>query len=101
MIRKKISAKLKAQIALEAIKGNETIDSFSQRFGVHPTQIKKWKSELLAHSEKVFSKENKNSVKFSEKTVVALERMVGQQAIEIDFLKKTSRSSEGRKSEND
>ncbi len=64
MIRKKISAKLKAQIALEAIKGNETIDSFSQRFGVHPTQIKKWKSELLAHSEKVFSKENKNSVKF-------------------------------------
>jgi transposase len=87
MKRKKFSAQVKTQVALEAIKNNSTIEELSQRFGVHPTQIKAWKAAFLANAEKIFTK-GKGNEEIDEKHVAELERKVGQQAIEIDFLKK-------------
>ncbi len=93
-MRKKFSAKLKAQVALEAIKNESTIADISQRYGVHPTQINLWKREALAKLEIVFGAPQATGV--DEKYVEALERKAGQLAIEVDFLKKNLNSYHGK-----
>ncbi len=86
MGRKKFSAKMKGQVALEAIKNDATIEELAQRFDIHPTQIKTWKSDLIANAERIFDRKNyKNADK---KFIAELMHKIGQQSIEIDFLKK-------------
>ncbi|MQY72064.1 MAG: transposase [Dehalococcoidia bacterium] len=45
--RRNHSAAFKASIALEAIKGEQTLSELSARFGIHPTQIQQWKKQLV------------------------------------------------------
>ena len=47
MVRKKYSKELKAQIALDAIKGQKTIAELASEYGVHANQISIWKKQLL------------------------------------------------------
>ena len=47
MGRKRYSKELKAQIALDAIKGQKTIAELASEYGVHANQINIWKKQLL------------------------------------------------------
>jgi len=87
MKRRKFSSKMKAQVALEAIKNDSTVEELAQRFNVHPSQVRTWKSDFLINAEKVFIKDGHKG-ECDERHLAQLERKVGQQAIEIDFLKK-------------
>lgn len=44
----------KANVALEAVKGEEIILELASRFGVHPTMIHQWKRALLDGPSGVF-----------------------------------------------
>ena len=44
----------KTRVALDALKGNQTIIELSQ---VHPNQITDWKKQLSEHAVEVFSKD--------------------------------------------
>jgi transposase-like protein len=53
---------------------------------VHPSDLHRWKRELEQHGERAFNGAGK---KRAEETKVAeLERKIGQQTVEIDFLKR-------------
>ena len=41
--RKQHSAKFKAQVAVEAIRGEKTVSQLGSQFKVHPMQIAKWR----------------------------------------------------------
>ena len=41
--RKRYIAEFKAQVALEALKGQKTVNELASTYGVHPTQIAHWK----------------------------------------------------------
>src|SRR5262249_32738010 len=82
------SAKFKAQVALEAIKSEHTIAELVKKYEVNPTQIQRWKADLIAQAEQVFAKGNKETAEIDEKYVEALERKAGKLAVEVDFLKK-------------
>jgi transposase len=88
MQRRRFDAAFKGKVALEAIKEDLTIAELANKYSVGPTQIKVWKTELLKNIESVFEKGNKKAIPDDSGAIAALERKVGQQAIQIDFLKK-------------
>jgi len=45
--RKTYSAELKAKIALEAIKGQRTVNEIAAHYEVHPNQVTNWKKQVL------------------------------------------------------
>jgi transposase-like protein len=73
----------KAKVALEALKGDQTIAELSQRFQVHPNQITEWKKQLLDHAAEVFSK-GKTAALVPD--VKELHAKIGQLSMENDFL---------------
>ena len=59
--RKNHNPVFKAHVALKAIKGEQTVAELSSRFGVHPTQINKWKGSLLEGAAEMFERSQKTT----------------------------------------
>ena len=53
--RKQYSAELKAKLALEAIKGQRTIQEIGSQYRVHPNLVTNWKRQLLDSAAEIFS----------------------------------------------
>ena len=58
--RRNHGAVFKAKVALEAIKGEQTLVELAERFQVHPNQIAEWKKQLLERASEIFDKEKKS-----------------------------------------
>jgi len=43
---RKYSSKFKAEVALEAIKGDKTISQIASEYGIHPQQVRIWRQEF-------------------------------------------------------
>jgi len=81
--RRNHAAGFKAKVALEAIKGEQTLSELSERFQVHPNQITEWKRQLLDRADEVFTRGKKPD---ADGTVKDLHAKIGQLAMENDFL---------------
>lgn len=88
--KKSYTAAEKAKIALEAAKGQSTINEITQRFGVHSTQILRWKKQLLERLPELFSDTQKRKDVEQQNLVEKLYQQIGQLSVERDFLKKKS-----------
>lgn len=86
--RKQHSAEFKAKIALEAIKGQRTINELASAHGIHPTQIVQWKKQLLEESPRLFSSRRGRAEKGEEELKASLYQQIGQLKVELDWLKK-------------
>ena len=53
--RRRFSARFKAKVALEAIKGHETVAELATKHELHPTQIAAWKREAVEKLAEVFN----------------------------------------------
>lgn len=92
MSRKKrvISDGFKAKVALEAIRGEMTVAEMVSKYEVHANQVSLWKKELLAGASSVFSKTKKDpELEEYRKREGQLYKKIGQQDVEIDWLKKS------------
>lgn len=88
--RRKLSAALKAKVALEAIKGHKTINEIASAYEVHPNQVSTWKKKLLDGSTDVFTRANERCEESFEREREKLFSQIGQLKVENDFLKKIS-----------
>jgi transposase-like protein len=88
--RRKFSAEFKAKVAIEAIKERNSIEDLAKKYELHPNQISMWKKEFLAKAALVFSSEDKNNADKTQQDTLLdkLYSQIGQQKVEIDWLKK-------------
>lgn len=57
--RKHFSASQKAQIALEILKEEKTVNQLASEHGVHPNVLYRWKKQALENLPKLFEDETK------------------------------------------
>jgi transposase len=86
--RKKYAASEKAKIALEAIKGEQTLTQITSKYGVHATQINTWKKQALAYLLGAFSEKSKQVTTSYETQLADIYEQIGRLKVENDFLKK-------------
>ena len=83
---RKHSSSFRARVALEALKGEETIAELTNRFEVHPSQIRKWKNSLTEGAAGIFGDDQAHKKKDDASLVAQLYQQIGQLKVERDFL---------------
>lgn len=86
--RKTHSAEFKAKVALEAIRGQKTINEIASEYGVHPVQIGQWKKMAVEELPQVFGKRQAAQTKADEELQAALYEQIGKLQMELAWLKK-------------
>lgn len=69
MKREKITSTLKAKVAIDALKGHQTVNQIAAEFEVHPSLVNAWKKQLLEASVDIFSQGRKQRTESVEKGV--------------------------------
>ena len=90
MKRRKFSSKFKTKVVLEALSGRYTIQELSRKHQIHANQISNWKRQFLDKAETVFDEGADTQADELRKENEKLYKIVGQQKVEIDFLKEAS-----------
>ena len=86
--RKQHSPDFRAKVALEAVKGEETVSELASRFGVHPTMIHQWKRALLEGASGVFERGGRRKPEIDEDQVKELHAKIGELAVANSFLER-------------
>ena len=91
-MRKTYDAAFKAKVAFEAAKGEKTITQIASEFSVHPNQIRLWRKHLIEQLPDLFSGRRPQQEKAREETEAELYQQIGQLKMELEWLKKKSRT---------
>jgi transposase-like protein len=82
----------KARVAIEAIKGDKTLNEIASMYEVHPNQVAQWKKLALENLPEVMADGRSRQARQGQPVdEEKLHQKIGQQAVEIDFLKKKLR----------
>jgi transposase len=84
--RRNHSASFKAKVALEAVKGEQTVSEIAAKHGVHHTLVNEWKRAVVEGATAVFERGPSRSDKQTEVLTDELYKQIGQQKVQIDFL---------------
>jgi transposase len=88
--RKRHSAEFKARVALEAIKGEQTLAEIGAKHGIHLTMVAAWKKAAIEGIAATFSSKTSTAGASSEADLARLHAKIGQLIMERDFLSKAS-----------
>jgi len=59
--RKRYDSDFKARVALEALKGERTIQQIAKEYEVHPVQVSEWKKRMAQGASEVFEGSGRKS----------------------------------------
>ena len=84
--RRGFGAEFKAKVALEALRGDKTIQEISAKHKVHPNQVSTWKRQAVDGLGTVFSNGVDRARRDHESEVRDLHAKIGELMVERDFL---------------
>ena len=84
--RHRFTADFKARVALEALRGDRTIQEIAAKHKVHPNQVSTWKRQAMDGLGAVFSNGPDKARVDHEGEVHDLHAKIGQLTVERDFL---------------
>ena len=88
--RRQFSPEYKAKAALEAIKGQRTLNEIAGDLEIHPIQLGAWKRVAMDGLASVFAGARTKATTDGEALLSALYQEIGQLKMELDWLKKKS-----------
>ena len=86
--RRRFNDDFKAKVALEALRGDRTIQEIASRHKVHPNQVSTWKRQAMDGLGAVFSNGSDKTRIDHEDEIHDLHAKIGQLTVERDFLAK-------------
>ncbi len=84
--RRRFTAAFKARVALEALRGDKTIQEIAAKHRVHPNQVGTWKRRAIEGLGEVFSNGAERAGRDHEAEVRELHAKIGELTVERDFL---------------
>jgi transposase-like protein len=76
--RRTFTPDIKSKIALEAMKGEKTINEIAQLYEVHPNQVSAWKGEMIANASSAFDRGKRIDEIYTECPFYGSRQMVRQ-----------------------
>ena len=86
--RRRFTADFKARVALEALRGDKTVQEIAAKHKVHPNQVSTWKRQAIDGLGAVFSNGADRAGRDHDAEVHDLHAKIGELTVERDFLAK-------------
>ncbi len=86
--RRRHSAEFKFKVALEAAKGQQTLNEIASEASLHPNLVSQWKQELLEAGSSLFRQPTRNQQREQEALQAELYEQIGRLKMELEWLKK-------------
>ncbi len=87
--RRKLTNRFKSQVVLEYLKGSKSQAEICRENAISPSLLAKWCRQFQQNVHKIF--DDPRSSNNQAEQMAQLEKIIGRQAIEIDFLKEARR----------
>ena len=87
--RRRFTAKFKAEVVLEALRGESSQAELCRRYNLSENQVSTWKRQLLENVETFFESPEKHADASVER-IAQLERLVGKLTLALEIQKKAT-----------
>lgn len=84
--RRRFTGDFKARVALEALRGDKTIQEIAAKHKVHPNQVSGWKRQAIESLSAVFSNGADRERQDHQAEIRDLHAKIGELTVERDFL---------------
>lgn len=90
-MKKSYDSKFKSRVALEALRGEQTMAELAGKYQIHPNLIQQWKKKLQESASDVFmTKAERKAESDKPYTEDDLMKKIGRLEVENDFLRRVS-----------
>ena len=87
--RRNFTAEFKAEVVLEALRGESSQAELCRRHNLSEDQLSKWKQQVVENVTSLFASTDKHSSEAAER-IAHLEQLVGRLTVALDIQKKAS-----------
>lgn len=86
--RRQHGSDFKAQVALAAIREQQTIQELAKRFAIHTSQIQEWKRRLVERAGEIFESSQEKAAARDEPSLAELYEEIGRLKVQLEWIKK-------------
>lgn len=88
-IKRQHTAEFKTNVVLDLLKETDTLPKIASKYGIHPTQARRWRDIAIATLKNIFTgKAPDTQLAEKDKRIEELTTLIGQKEVELDWMKK-------------